>query len=43
MRRLDVKAAPLVLPAFGWTALFFIVPLGLLVAYSLGQIDIITV
>ena len=25
-----------------WTALFFIVPLGILVAYSFGQIDIIT-
>jgi spermidine/putrescine transport system permease protein len=32
----------LALPAFGWTAAFFLVPLGLLIAYSFGQIDIIT-
>ena len=41
-RRLAVGGA-LVLPAFGWTALFFIAPLIILIAYSFGQIDIITV
>jgi ABC-type spermidine/putrescine transport system permease subunit I len=37
-----VRGAGLVSPAFAWTALFFAVPLGMLVAYSFGQIDIIT-
>ncbi|HEX3831509.1 MAG TPA: ABC transporter permease [Solirubrobacteraceae bacterium] len=32
----------LVLPAFGWTAVFFVIPLILLIAYSFGHIDIIT-
>jgi ABC-type spermidine/putrescine transport system permease subunit I len=32
----------LALPAFGWTILFFLVPLGILLVYSFGQIDIIT-
>ena len=41
--RLSIGSGSLVLPALGWTAIFFIVPLGLLIAYSLGQIDIITV
>lgn len=39
-RRLAVGG--LVLPAFGWTALFFLAPLIILIAYSFGQIDIIT-
>jgi spermidine/putrescine transport system permease protein len=30
------------LPSFAWTLLFFAVPIGFLVAYSVGQIDIIT-
>jgi ABC-type spermidine/putrescine transport system permease subunit I len=41
-RRRRLSSAGLVSPAFAWTALFFIVPLGILVAYSFGQIDIIT-
>ena len=32
----------LAVPSFGWTLLFFLVPLGFLFAYSLGEIDIIT-
>jgi ABC-type spermidine/putrescine transport system permease subunit I len=32
----------LVLPSVGWTAVFFGVPLAMLIAYSFGQIDIIT-
>ena len=43
VRDLRIGSAGLVLPAFGWTAVFFLVPLGLLLAYSVGQIDIITV
>lgn len=43
MARPQIRSLPLVLPSVGWTAFFFIVPLGLLIAYSLGQIDIITV
>jgi ABC-type spermidine/putrescine transport system permease subunit I len=35
-------SAGLVAPAFAWTALFFAVPLAILIAYSFGQIDIIT-
>ena len=30
------------LPSFGWTLAFFLVPIGLLLAYSVGEIDIIT-
>jgi ABC-type spermidine/putrescine transport system permease subunit I len=30
------------LPSFGWTLLFFLIPIGLLLAYSVGEIDIIT-
>jgi ABC-type spermidine/putrescine transport system permease subunit I len=30
------------LPSFGWTLVFFLLPIGFLVAYSVGQIDIIT-
>jgi spermidine/putrescine transport system permease protein len=30
------------LPSFGWTLLFFLLPIGFLLAYSVGQIDIIT-
>jgi ABC-type spermidine/putrescine transport system permease subunit I len=30
------------LPSFSWTLLFFLVPIGFLLAYSVGQIDIIT-
>jgi spermidine/putrescine transport system permease protein len=30
------------LPSFSWTLVFFLVPIGLLLAYSFGQIDIIT-
>jgi ABC-type spermidine/putrescine transport system permease subunit I len=40
--RLRGGSRVLVFPAFGWTAVFFIAPLGLLIAYSVGQIDIIT-
>ena len=32
----------LVLPSLVWWALFFLVPLGVLVVYSFGQLDIIT-
>jgi spermidine/putrescine transport system permease protein len=32
----------LALPAFGWTAVFFFVPLGILVVYSFAQIDVLT-
>jgi ABC-type spermidine/putrescine transport system permease subunit I len=32
----------LAVPSFGWTLVFFLVPLGFLFAYSLGEIDIIT-
>jgi ABC-type spermidine/putrescine transport system permease subunit I len=41
-RRRRIGSAGLVLPAFSWTAIFFMVPLVLLIAYSFGQIDIIT-
>jgi ABC-type spermidine/putrescine transport system permease subunit I len=41
-RRRRRGGAVLVGPAFAWTALFFLIPLGMLVAYSVGQIDIIT-
>jgi ABC-type spermidine/putrescine transport system permease subunit I len=41
-RRLRAPAWGLVVPSYGWTLVFFGVPLILLVAYSLGQIDIIT-
>ncbi|HEY2440937.1 MAG TPA: ABC transporter permease [Solirubrobacteraceae bacterium] len=42
LRRRLMFSGGLVLPAFGWTAIFFIAPLILLIAYSLGRIDIIT-
>jgi spermidine/putrescine transport system permease protein len=29
-------------PSFGWTILFFLVPLGILLVYSFGQVDVIT-
>jgi ABC-type spermidine/putrescine transport system permease subunit I len=29
-------------PSFGWTLLFFLVPLGILLVYSFGQVDVIT-
>jgi ABC-type spermidine/putrescine transport system permease subunit I len=32
----------LALPAFGWTVLFFLVPLAILTVYSFGQIDFVT-
>lgn len=32
----------LVAPSAGWTLLFFLVPLGILVVYSFGQIDLVT-
>jgi ABC-type spermidine/putrescine transport system permease subunit I len=41
-RRLRAPAWGLVVPSYGWTLVFFGVPLILLVAYSVGQIDIIT-
>jgi spermidine/putrescine transport system permease protein len=38
-----VRSKPLLgLPSFGWTLLFFLIPIGLLLAYSVGEIDIIT-
>lgn len=40
--RRRLGGAGLVGPALAWTAVFFLVPLGMLVAYSVGQIDIIT-
>jgi ABC-type spermidine/putrescine transport system permease subunit I len=40
--RRRVAVGTLVLPAFGWTAVFFLAPLILLIAYSFGRIDIIT-
>jgi spermidine/putrescine transport system permease protein len=40
--RRGIGATGLVIPAFAWTAIFFAVPLGILIAYSFGQIDIIT-
>ncbi len=42
MRRLSNARAALLVPAATWTALFFLLPLGLLVLYSFGQINIIT-
>jgi ABC-type spermidine/putrescine transport system permease subunit I len=41
-RRLRAPAWGLVVPSYGWTLVFFGIPLILLVAYSVGQIDIIT-
>ena len=41
-RRRPLASAALALPAFGWTLAFFAVPIGFLLAYSLGEIDIIT-
>ena len=41
-RRLRAGRHGLILPALLWTLLFFVVPLGLMVVYSFGQIDIIT-
>ena len=40
--RLRLGRQGLILPALLWTLLFFVVPLGLMVVYSFGQIDIIT-
>jgi ABC-type spermidine/putrescine transport system permease subunit I len=40
--RRRIAVGTLVLPAFGWTAVFFLAPLILLIAYSFGRIDIIT-
>lgn len=42
MRRLSNARAALLVPAATWTALFFLLPLALLVLYSFGQISIIT-
>lgn len=42
MRRLSNARAALLVPAATWTALFFLLPLALLVLYSFGQINIIT-
>lgn len=42
MRRPSNARAALLLPAATWTALFFLLPLGLLVLYAFGQINIIT-
>ena len=42
MRRPSNARAALLLPAATWTALFFLVPLGLLVLYAFGQINIVT-
>jgi ABC-type spermidine/putrescine transport system permease subunit I len=44
-RRWRAAIAPrqlLALPPFGWTLAFFLAPLGILLVYSFGQIDIIT-
>jgi ABC-type spermidine/putrescine transport system permease subunit I len=41
-RRLRLGRHWLIFPAVFWTLLFFLVPLGLMVIYSFGQIDIIT-
>src|ERR1700753_4503930 len=40
--RRRLRGGTQVLPAFGWTAVFFLAPLILLIAYSFGHIDIIT-
>lgn len=40
--RRRIATAGLAAPAFGWTTLFFVVPLVILIAYSFGKIDIIT-
>lgn len=37
-----MRDAALAVPAFGWTALFFLAPLAILVLYSFGQINIIS-
>jgi spermidine/putrescine transport system permease protein len=42
VRRPSNARAALLLPAATWTALFFLLPLGLLVLYAFGQINIIT-
>jgi spermidine/putrescine transport system permease protein len=42
LARWRIGSRSLVLPAVGWTAVFFIAPLILLLAYSVGHIDIIT-
>lgn len=42
MRRPSNARAALLLPVATWTALFFLVPLGLLVLYAFGQINILT-
>jgi ABC-type spermidine/putrescine transport system permease subunit I len=41
-QRLRLGRHWLIFPAVLWTLLFFLVPLGLMVVYSFGQIDIIT-
>jgi ABC-type spermidine/putrescine transport system permease subunit I len=41
-RRPALAGRLLVVPTFGWTLAFFLVPLGFLFAYSFGEIDIIT-
>jgi ABC-type spermidine/putrescine transport system permease subunit I len=41
-RRRRLASLGLVAPSFGWAAAFFIAPLVILIAYSFGQIDIIT-
>jgi ABC-type spermidine/putrescine transport system permease subunit I len=41
-RRPRLGRQGLILPALLWTLVFFVVPLGLMVVYSFGQIDIIT-
>jgi ABC-type spermidine/putrescine transport system permease subunit I len=41
-RRRTRAGSLLAVPSFGWTLLFFLVPLGFLFAYSFGEIDIIT-
>jgi ABC-type spermidine/putrescine transport system permease subunit I len=41
-RRPRVGRQGLILPALLWTLVFFVIPLGLMVVYSFGQIDIIT-
>ena len=42
MARLHGRRWLLALPAFGWTAVFFFVPLAILLVYSLGRIDVLT-
>ena len=42
MRRPTNARPALLLPAATWTALFFLVPLGMLVVYAFGQMNIVT-